>query len=137
MKKCILAVVLFFITLFLCPAFSASAAQRSSDSMILDWQASKAWVDHGELLVRGTFTNKRNDLLITKLEDFTIQMMFTRADGSRYQYIGAIQKRPMLRLPAGKSKTVTLNFGPFTDDWKSWVATETYTFTYNDVSTKW
>lgn len=121
----------------LIPVFGTEAATQSSDSMILEWKASKAWVDNGELLVRGTFTNKRNDLMVTKLDEFVIQVTFTKADGTKYQFVGPITKKPMLRLPAGASKTVTLNFGRFDGTWRDWVSTESYIFTYNDSSARW
>jgi len=136
MKKWFFALAVLLAACVL-PAWCAEASTKSSDTMILDWKAGKAWVDNGELLVRGTFTNKRNDLLITKLDDFHIQITFTRADGSKYRYEAQIKKKPMLRLPAGQSKTVTLNFGKFEDDWRDWVSTGIYVFTYNDSSAKW
>lgn len=136
MKKWLMVLAVIFAACLI-PAFGAQAATQSSDTMILDWKAQKAWVDNGELLVRGTFTNKRNDLLITKLDDFVIQITFTKSDGSKYQFVGPITKKPMLRLPAGKSKTVTLNFGKFDGTWRDWVSTESYVFTYNDSSARW
>lgn len=128
MKKWILVLLMGLFCLI--PAMYSSAAMQSSDSMILDWKAQKVWVDKGDLCVRGTFTNKRDDLSITKLNDFTIRINFTREDGTQYQFIGKAQKIPMVKLAAGKSRTVTMNFGPFDGEWKSWVSTEDYVFTY-------
>lgn len=136
MKKWFFAIAML-LAACLVPMFGVEAATQSSDTMILEWKANKVWVDNGELLVRGTFTNKRNDLMITKLDEFVIQVTFTKPDGSKYQFVGPIKKKPMLRLPAGASKTVTLNFGKFDGTWRDWVSTEVYTFTYNDSSARW
>lgn len=130
MKKWLLALA---VALFAClaPCFFASAASvRSSDTMILDWRTEKVWTDGGDLCVKGTFTNKRGDLTITKLNDFVMQITFTKDDGSKYQFICRPEKMPLVKIKANGRRTVTLNFGPFDGAWKDWVTTETYVFTY-------
>lgn len=79
MKKWFLAILLL-LTSCLIPAFTASAATQSSDTMIMEWTAQRVWVDKGELLMRGTFKNKRSDLSITKVNEFTTQITFTRIE---------------------------------------------------------
>ncbi len=129
MKKWIWAYVLVLLAcLFpLCPSHAAS---QSSDTMILEWRAEKVWVDKGNLCLRGTFTNRRSDLSITKVNDFVTKITFTREDGSKYQFVGTPAKMPLMKISANGSRTVTLNLGAFGDTWKDWVATEEYTFTY-------
>lgn len=129
MKKWFLALFMALAAFWLAQP-QASAAVISTDTMILDWSSNKIWIDGGDLCVRGTFTNKRDDLTITKLNDMDMTITFTRSDGTKYQYQGKPVKMPMLKLKAGGSKTVTLNFGPFEGDWKDWVTTENYIFTY-------
>ena len=53
MKKWFLAILLL-LTSCLIPAFTASAATQSSDTMIMEWTAQRVWIDKGELLMRGT-----------------------------------------------------------------------------------
>lgn len=130
MRKWYLAIFFVLAAAFLPMIGARAAAVTSSDTMILEWSASKVWTDKGELCVRGTFVNKRSDLSITKVNDFEIRINFTRADGSRYQFVGHPKKIPMVKLSAGASRTVTLNFGPFDDTWKDWVTTENYVFSY-------
>ncbi len=112
------------------PVMHPAAAMQSSDTMILEWRAEKMWIDKGNLCLRGTFTNRRSDLAITKVNAFETRITFTRADGSKYQFIGQPTKMPLMKISANGSRTVTLNLGPFEDTWKDWVATEDYTFTY-------
>lgn len=127
MKKYFLLLTLLLA--LMCPAF-ASAAETSSDKMILDWQTSKVWMNGENLCVAGTFVNKRGDLTVTKLNDFLIKITFTRDDGSEYQYVGKPVKLPMCKVLPNGTKKLTLNFGKFTDTWKNWVTSQTYTFTY-------
>ena len=129
MKKLFLA-CLFLLGLCFLPFAHASAATQSSDMMILEWRAEKAWIDKGDLCLRGTFTNKRKDLSITKIDQFVTEITFTRADGSKYQYVAMPTKMPLVKISAGGARTVTFNLGHFEDTWKDWVATEDYTFTY-------
>ena len=128
MKKWILTLLAIF-ALFLIPAV-ADGAERSSDTMILDWSTDKVWMDHGNLCVRGTFYNKRSDLTITKLNDMSMKITFTKADGSSEVFMGKPQKLPMLKILAGGSKTVTLNFGPYQGTWARWSTEQEYDFTY-------
>lgn len=88
------------------------------------------WMDHGNLCVRGTFYNKRSDLTITKLNDMSMKITFTKADGSSEAFMGKPQKLPMLKILAGGSKTVTLNFGPYQGTWARWSTEQEYDFTY-------
>ena len=55
MRKIVLA-CLFLLGLLLMPVMHASAATQSSDTVILEWRAEKAWIDKGDLCLRGTFT---------------------------------------------------------------------------------
>ena len=135
MKKWFLAILLL-LTSCLIPAVTASAATQSSDSMIMEWTAQRVWVDQGELLMRGTFKNKRGDLSITKVNEFTTQITFTRSDGSKYQFVGTPKKIPLVKIGGNGSRQVTLNLGKFDDTWKDWVSTEYVTFTYID-SSRW
>ena len=135
MKKWFLSILLL-LTACLIPSFSASAATQSSDTMIMEWTPQKVWVDKGELLMRGTFKNKRGDLSITKVNEFTTQITFTRSDGTKYQFVGTPKKMPLVKISGNGSRQVTLNLGKFDDTWKDWVATEFVTFTYID-SSRW
>lgn len=129
MKKWFFALVMLLACVIAAPLM-ARAAVQSSDTMILDWRTEKVWIDGGDLCVKGTFTNKRDDLTITKLNDMVMEITFTRDDGSKYQYAGKPKKMPMLKIKAKGSKSVTLNFGPYSENWKDWVTTESYVFTY-------
>ena len=73
MKRIIMLLTL--ILALMCPALAG--AEVSSDKMILDWTTSKVWVNGGDLCVTGTFVNKRNDLAITKLNEFTMRVTYT------------------------------------------------------------
>ena len=128
MKKLCAAFGLLVLLMFQTTAF---AAETSSDTMILDWSSSKVWVNGGELCVMGTFFNKRSDVTVTKLNEFTMTITFTREDGTTYQFTGQPKKLPMFKIPAGKSKRITFNFGPFDGgSWKKWVTSEKYVFSY-------
>lgn len=131
MKKWIVAILLV-LTACLIPALTANAATQSSDTMILDWTPKKVWVDKGDLIMRGYFYNQRSGVRITKVNEFTVKITFTRADGSKYQFIGKPKSIPFIKLGPYASKTVTFNFGKFDDTWKEWVADEDYVFTYID-----
>lgn len=122
--------VIAAILLFLLLPMEARAAETSTDTMILDWSTNKVWIDHGNLCVRGTFYNKRTDLTITKLNDMTVKIIFTKSDGSKSEFSGKPVKLPMLKIGAGGSKTVTLNFGPYEGNWSSWNTDEEYEFSY-------
>lgn len=129
MKKWIL-MVMAALLLFLVPAV-ASAAEKSSDTMILDFSADKIWIDKGDLCMRAKFTNKRSDLTIRKLDDLTVHINLYTHDGKVVQYAAKPKKRPMLKLNAGASKTVLMNLGPYSgEDWKDWTADAEYVFTY-------
>ncbi len=110
--------------------FGVNGAELSSDTMILGWSTSKVWLDKGNLCVRGSFYNKRSDLTITKLNDFSMRITFTRADGTKDVFTGRPKKIPMLKLPAGGMKSVTLNFGSYERTWSDWNTVEEYSFTY-------
>lgn len=102
----------------------------------MEWTAQRVWIDKGELLIRGTFKNKRGDLSITKVNEFTTQITFTRSDGSKYQFVGTPKKIPLVKIGGNGSRQVTLNLGKFDDTWKDWVSTAYVTFTYID-SSRW
>ena len=128
MKKWFAVIVAVFLFLWLSPG--VQAAEISSDTMILDWSTNKVWIDHGNLCVRGTFYNKRSDLTVTKLNSMTMKIIFTKSDGSQSEFSGKPVKMPMLKIGAGGSKTVTLNFGPYEGTWSSWNTDEYYEFSY-------
>ncbi len=128
MKKWILAIVLGILCLVV-PTM-ASAAEKSSDTMILDFEADKIWMDKGDLCMRATFYNKRHDLTITKLNDLTVTINFKQKDGKVLVYTAKPKKKPMMKLNAGASKSVMMNLGPFSGDWDGWTADAEYTFTY-------
>lgn len=129
MKKWFLAILLL-LTSCLIPAFTASAATQSSDTMIMEWSSDKVWIDHGNLCVRGTFYNKRSDVTITKLNEIEMTIHFAQADGSVITFTGKPAKLPMLKIPARGSKSVTLNLGSYEGQWSSWTTEEDYVFTY-------
>lgn len=127
MKKVYVILALLLCVLF---PYTASASEVSSDKMILEWYSRKVWLQGGELCVTGEFINRRNDVTITKLNDFEIRITFKREDGTEYQFTGRPKKMPMCKIPARGSKKLILNFGPFTGTWKSWVTGQDYVFTY-------
>ena len=99
--------------------------------MILDWTTSKVWVNGGELCVTGTFVNKRNDVAITKLNEFIMRVTYTDKNGERKQFLGRPVKFPLCKIPANSSRKLNLNFGKFADESVgNWVTAQTYTFTY-------
>ena len=128
MKKWFTVIVAVFLFLWLSPG--VQAAEISSDTMILDWSTNKVWIDHGNLCVRGTFYNKRSDLTVTKLNSMTMKIIFTKSDGSKSEFSGKPVKMPMLKIGAGGSKTVILNFGLYEETWSSWNTDEYYEFSY-------
>ena len=124
--------IYFILTLLLvlvCPTF-ASAAEVSSDKMILDWNTSKVWVSGGDLCVSGTFVNKRSDLTITKLNDFAIRVTYTDENGEQKQFTGRPVKLPLCKIPARGSRKLNFNFGKFTHAVNNWVTAQEYTFSY-------
>lgn len=128
MRKWLLAFAALILSL--CLSHMAFAAERSADTMILDWRTEKVWMEHGELCVRGTFYNRRSDLTVTKLDEMILQITFTGTDGKTFQFIGHPKRLPMLKLPANGSKKVTFNFGTFSGEWKDWATKEDYSFSY-------
>ena len=126
-KHCAMLIILLLI---LCPVNGTMAAEVSDDPMMLEWTTTKIWVTKGELFVVGNFVNQREDITITKLNAFNIRITFTRDDGTTYQFVGAPKKLPLCKIPAGGSKQLTLNFGPFDDSWRTWVTAQDYAFSY-------
>ncbi len=106
------------------------AADTSSDKLILDYKPYKVWVDGGDLCMSGEFTNLRDDLAITKLNNFTAIITFNKSDGSQYQFIGSPTKLPMFKIAANGSKKVTFNLGKFDGQFDKWNVDQTYTFSY-------
>lgn len=121
---------LFFIIVVFWGFSISSAAEISSDKMILEWNTNKIWINHGELCVMGEFKNHRNDLTVTKLNSFTARIIFTRDDGSRYEFIGSPVKIPLCKVLSNGTKRMSFNFGSFNGEWKSWVTEQNYNFTY-------
>lgn len=106
------------------------AAQVSDDKMYFEWTTTKVWMVGEELCAQGRFENKQGDILVTKLNDFTMNFYFTREDGTQYEYTAKPKKLPLCKVPPRGNKTVTLNFGKFEDTWKKWVTTSHCEFTY-------
>ena len=123
-----MTMALFF--LLLSP--SVHAAEQSSDPMVLEWTTTRVWISKGELCAAGQFVNHREDIMVTGLNAFTMEITFHRADGSSDTFVGSPKQLPLCRIPAGGTRRVTLNFGPFDGQWKSWTTQEVYTFSYVD-----
>ena len=49
---------------------------------------------------------KRGDLTITKLNDFVMQITFTKDDGSKYQFIGRPEKMPLVKIKANGGQSL-------------------------------
>lgn len=128
MKKILLSIL---ILLNCCLCFSTAwAAEHSSDKMILRWEPQRVWLSNGDLLIQGKFTNQREDLTITALEDIVIQIDFTGKAGHKYRFIGRPTKLPLCKLPPLKEKYLTFNLGKFDKTWNTWLADADYTFAY-------
>ena len=123
-----MTMALFF--LLLSP--SVHAAEQSSDPMVLEWTTTRVWISKGELCAAGQFVNHREDIMVTGLNAFTMEITFHRADGSSDTFVGSPKQLPLCRIPAGGTRRGTLNFGPFDGQWKSWTTQEVYTFSYID-----
>lgn len=117
---------------FLLLSASVHAAEQSSDPMVLEWTTTRVWISKGELCAAGQFVNHREDIMVTGLNAFTMEITFHRADGSSDTFVGSPKQLPLCRIPAGGTRRVTLNFGPFDGQWKSWTTQEVYTFSYVD-----
>lgn len=124
-----LFLIIAMLLLVMCPCIG-SAAETSSDRMILEWTTNKVWVNNGELCVTGTFVNRRSDLTVTKLNEFVLILNYERADGTPAQFVGKPKKLPMCKVTPKNSKKINLNFGEFTDEVKNWVTSQNYVFTY-------
>lgn len=127
MRKVLITLTMFIVLLI--PNIG-TAAEVSADQMILEWKSSKVWMDNGDLCVTGTFVNRRTDLTITKLNDFSMKFIFIKEDGGKEVYQGKPIKLPFLKIPANGSKRITMNFGKYDGTWKSWVTNAEYVFTY-------
>ena len=117
---------------FLLLSASVHAAEQSSDPMVLEWTTTRVWISKGELCAAGQFVNHREDIMVTGLNAFTMEITFHRADGLSDTFVGSPKQLPLCRIPAGGTRRVTLNFGPFDGQWKSWTTQEVYTFSYVD-----
>lgn len=84
------------------------AAETSSDTMILEWKTYKVWKDGENLCMSGEFENLRNDLKITRLNNFTAIITFMNNDGTSYQYIGQPEKMPMCKIAPNSKKELLL-----------------------------
>ena len=123
-----MTMALFFLLL----SASVHAAEQSSDPMVLEWTTTRVWISKGELCAAGQFVNHREDIMVTGLNAFTMEITFHRADGSSDTFVGSPKQLPLCRIPAGGTRRGTLNFGPFDGQWKSWTTQEVYTFSYID-----
>ena len=122
--------VIFLVILTFTGFGIVSAAEVSTDKMILEWNTSKIWLNNGDLCMMGDFKNRRSDLTVTKLNSFTARIIFTKEDGSKYEFIGAPVKIPPCKVAPNGTKRMSFNLGKFAGDWKSWVTDQNYTFTY-------
>ena len=86
------------------------AAETSSDTMILEWKTYKVWKDGENLCMSGEFENLRNDLKITRLNNFTAIITFMNNDGTSYQYIGQPEKMPMCKIAPNSKKRITFKY---------------------------
>ena len=128
-KKYVIAVVMllsFFVSSI------GLAAEISSDKMGLDWSTSKVWMVGDELCAQGTFVNKRADWRITEINDFTMQFVFTKEDGTKYVHVAKPKSLPLCKIAPNGSKKLTLNFGKFDGIWKKWVTRQDYTYSYQE-----
>lgn len=95
--------VLFFaLLLVLCAGGKGFAAEVSDDPMMLEWTTTKVWISGGELCVSGIFENRRDDITVTALNDFTMQITFTRVDGTTYQSSAHRSVCPCARFPRAR-----------------------------------
>ena len=126
----------YFMTLVMTIAMIISsvcmAAEISSDKMSLDWTTNKVWMVGDELCAQGTWVNKRADWRITEINDFTMQFVFTKDDGTKYVYIAKPKELPLCKIGQNGSKKITLNFGKFEGTWKKWVTKQDYTYSYQE-----
>ena len=106
------------------------ASEISNDKMILEWNTSKVWISRENLCVNGTMTNKRDDLTITKLNDFEIRISFTDEDGQKRIFTGKPLNLPICKIAANASRKLSFNFGKYDHSIKDWVTSQEYTFTY-------
>lgn len=108
------------------------AAELSSDKMSLEWTTNKVWMVGDELCAQGTWVNKRGDWRITEINDFTMEFIFTRQDGTKYVYIAKPKALPLCKIQPNGSKRVTMNFGKFEGQWKKWVTRQEYSYSYQE-----
>ena len=106
------------------------ASEISNDKMILEWNTSKVWISGENLCVNGTMTNKRDDLTITKLNDFVIRISFTDENGQKQIFAGRPLKLPICKISANSSRKLNFNFGKYDHSIKDCITSQEYTFTY-------
>lgn len=131
MKKLVLLVVVLCSILI---SSVAMAAEISSDKMILEWTTNKVWMVGNELCVQGTFVNKRNDVRVTKLNDFEMKFVFILDDGSQVVHVAKPKSLPICKIPPNSIKSrVSMNFGKYEGAWKKWVTTSKCWFSYIEM----
>ena len=129
MRKYFVAMV---VLLVLTVSSICMAADLSNDKMSLDWTTNKVWMVGDELCAQGTFVNNRGDWRITEINDFTMEFVFTRHDGTKYVYVAKPKELPLCSIAPNGSKKITMNFGKFDGTWKKWVTRQEYTFSYQE-----
>lgn len=106
------------------------AAEVSSDRMLLDWKTEKVWLSGGNLCATGTFSNQKSDIIITRINDFTLTLYYVDENGEDRSYTVKPQRIPRCKINGGESRKVIMNFGPFTGQIKKWHTMQEYEFTY-------
>lgn len=69
-------------------------------------------------------------MVITKLNDFVINIKFIDNAGKKRVFSGKPVKIPFCRIIANGSRKVSFNFGKFDYSLNNWLTSQEYEFTY-------